>query len=135
MQALGRHILLELYQCNIETLNEPARIESILIEATKASGATIVSHDFHAFNPYGVSGVIIIAESHVTIHTWPEYGYAAVDIFTCGESIDPWVIQDKIAADLGSESTSTMEMKRGLFKMPQGESIHHKPLQGAIESI
>ena len=82
--ALGTHILLELYDCPPERLKTPPVAEAALLAAARAMGATVRSHHFHAFSPYGVSGVVIIEESHLTVHTWPEYGYAAVDIFTCG---------------------------------------------------
>jgi S-adenosylmethionine decarboxylase len=67
---------------------------------------------------------VVIAESHVAIHTWPEYGYAAVDIFTCGETIDPWVIQQYLKEEFEAGTISSMEMKRGLFP----ERVSHKPM-------
>ncbi len=123
MQALGRQILIELYQCDPAVLNSEWQIREILVEATRRSGATIVSDTFHTFNPHGVSGVVVIAESHISIHTWPEYGYAAVDVFTCGEHIDPWVIAEYLQQQLRARSSSSMELKRGLFR----EAVHHKP--------
>lgn len=127
MEALGRQILVEYYDCDSTKLNDVEFIESALIKATKASKATIVTHNFHKFSPHGVSGVIVIAESHVSIHTWPEYQYAAVDIFTCGDTIDPWIIQEFLKGSFGSENTSTMEMKRGMFKVSSGERLLFKP--------
>ena len=127
MEALGRQILVEFYDCKESTINDVDYIESSLIRATKASNATIISHNFHKFSPYGVSGVIVIAESHVTIHTWPEYNYAAVDIFTCGDTIEPWVIQEHLKEYLESKNVSSMEMKRGLFKVPNGQRLLFKP--------
>lgn len=132
MEALGRQILVEFYDCNSSKVNDVSFIEEALLAGTRLSGATIVSHDFHKFNPYGVSGVVVIAESHVTIHTWPEYGYAAVDIFTCGETIDPWVIQEYLEKAFESKNVSSMEMKRGLFKVPKGEKLLFKPSGNAI---
>src|SRR5690625_2794936 len=85
MQALGRQILVEFYDCDRDVLNSEQRIREILLEGVRLSRATIVSDTFHTFSPHGVSGAVVIAESHVAIHTWPEYGYAAVDIFTCGD--------------------------------------------------
>ncbi len=82
--TLGRHLILELFDCPVALLQVPADAERILLQAAQVMGATVVSHHFHAFSPYGVSGVVIIKESHLTIHTWPEHGYAAIDIFTCG---------------------------------------------------
>lgn len=127
MEALGRQILVEYYDCDSTKLNDVEFIESALIKATKASKATIVTHNFHKFSPHGVSGVIVIAESHVSIHTWPEYQYAAVDIFTCGDTIDPWIIQEFLKGSFGSGNTSTMEMKRGMFKVSSGERLLFKP--------
>lgn len=127
MEALGRQILVEYYDCNSNKLNDVEFIESALLEATKLSKATIITHNFHKFSPYGVSGVIVIAESHVAIHTWPEYNYAAVDVFTCGETIDPWIIQEHLKEALESQNTSTVEIKRGMFKMKPGERLLFKP--------
>ena len=127
MQALGRHILVEYYDCDTNVLDDTSRIEEILMNGTRASGATIVSQEFHHFSPHGVSGMVVIAESHVSVHTWPEYGYAAVDIFTCGDTIDPWVIQDYIKEKLESGKSSSMELKRGLFRLSEGESCCSNP--------
>ncbi len=129
MEALGKQILVEYYDCNDEKINDVSYIENSLIQATKASNATIISHNFHKFSPYGVSGVVVIAESHVAIHTWPEYKYAAVDIFTCGDTIDPWVIQEHLKEYFESKNVSSMEMKRGLFKVPRGQKLLFKPDQ------
>jgi S-adenosylmethionine decarboxylase proenzyme len=80
----GQHILIDYYGCSVEVLNDALLLEKYLLETAYLIGATVVSVQFNAFNPIGVSGVVIIAESHLTIHTWPELGYAAVDFFTCG---------------------------------------------------
>jgi len=125
MQALGRQILVEFYDCNREVLDQTATIREVLLEGVRRSGATIISDSFHTFNPHGVSGVVVIAESHVAIHTWPEHGYAAVDVFTCGETIDPWVIQKYLEVRFMASSVSSMEIKRGLFP----EKLPHKPLE------
>ena len=129
MQALGRQILVEFYDCDRDVLNQTDTIREILMEGVLRSGATIVSDSFHTFNPHGVSGVIVIAESHVTIHTWPEHGYAAVDIFTCGETIDPWIIQKYLERNFRASNVSSMELKRGLFP----EKVAHKPM--ALEAV
>lgn len=71
--------------------------------------------------------MVVIAESHISIHTWPEYNYAAVDIFTCGDTIDPWAIQETLKEAFNSQNVSSMEMKRGLFKVPKGEKLLFKP--------
>lgn len=127
MQALGRQILVEYYDCNNEVINDVSKIESMLLEATRRSNASIISHNFHKFSPHGISGTVVIAESHVAIHTWPEYGYAAVDIFTCGETIDPWVIQEYLKEGFESGNVSSMEMKRGMFRVEEGQELLFKP--------
>lgn len=86
--ALGKHLLLELYDCNRALLNQIDKIKKILISAVKTANATVIDVSFHHFSPYGISGVVLIAESHLTIHTWPEHGYAAIDLFTCNDNID-----------------------------------------------
>jgi S-adenosylmethionine decarboxylase len=84
MLALGRQVLVEFYRCDKVVLEDESAIRGALLESVRRSGATIVTDTFHRFSPHGVSGVVVISESHVAIHTWPEHGYAAVDIFTCG---------------------------------------------------
>ncbi len=127
MEALGRQILVEFYDCESGSINDVEYIEESMLNATKEARATIISHNFHKFSPYGVSGVVVIAESHVTIHTWPEYNYAAIDIFTCGDTIDPWIIQENLKEAFGSKNVSNMEMKRGMFRVPQGQKLLFKP--------
>lgn len=114
MKFLGQHIILELYKCPADMLSNPALIEEYMKEAAIAMGATIVESTFHHFSPLGVSGVIVIMESHLTIHTWPEHEYAAVDMFTCGDiQMEKGValLKQKLKA-----KTSEMQiLKRGVF--------------------
>lgn len=86
-KVLGEHYIIEFFGCEGE-LTERLKVEEILMEAVKQSGAKMIGSFFHQFKPYGVSGVIIIEESHLSIHTWPEYGYAAVDYFFCASYVD-----------------------------------------------
>lgn len=134
MNALGVQILAEYYNCDRELLNSAALIEKHMNNAALEAGATIVTSAFHTFNPFGVSGVIVIAESHLSIHTWPEYGYAAVDIFTCGEIVDPWKAFDFLRDRLQSSHFSTMEMKRGQIQAV-GQELRHKPLSVSAGGI
>lgn len=113
MNSLGRHILVELNGCSAETLNDVSAVEKGMIEAAENAGATVVQSTFHHFSPYGVSGVVVIQESHLAIHTWPEYGYAAVDLFTCGDTVDPWVSFDHLRQVFGAQNYSAIEMYRG----------------------
>jgi S-adenosylmethionine decarboxylase proenzyme len=82
--ALGRHLLVEFTGCPASILADLEQVTTAMLAAAEASGATIVTHSFHHFSPHGVSGAVIIAESHLAIHTWPEHGFAAVDFFSCG---------------------------------------------------
>ena len=118
MDYLGNHLLVELYECDSKKLNDLGKLEMVLEEAVRISGATALKASFHQFAPQGVSGVIIIAESHFTIHTWPEYGYAALDIFTCGQSLDSQKALDYIEKELNVKTISVTEMKRGNIRFP-----------------
>ncbi len=111
--TLGRHILVEFFNCSANILNEVNTIEESMIEAAKIAEATIINSTFHHFSPYGVSGVVVIQESHLAIHTWPEFRYAAVDIFTCGETINPWIAYDFLKKAFEAEQGSAMEINRG----------------------
>jgi spermidine synthase len=117
MEALGRHILVEYYGCSEEKLNDVTHIEQGMVNAAKDAGATVINSTFHHFSPFGVSGVIVIQESHLAIHTWPEYGYASVDLYTCGDTVDPWAAFDLVSNVLESTHSSAMEMKRGVLKL------------------
>lgn len=120
---LGRHLLAEFYDCNPNILNNVQLIEEAMVDAAVACGATVVTKNFHHFSPYGVSGVVVIAESHLAIHTWPEYGYAAVDLFTCGDSCDPQMAHDFLVEKLGAKSTHVSQLKRGLMNVETSKMI------------
>ncbi len=103
-KRLGKHILVEFYNCDNQLLNSSHLIEEYMIKAAELAKATVVQSVFHTFNPWGgVSGVVVIQESHLTIHTWPEYGYAAIDLFTCGEEVDPWIAFEYLKEKLKAE--------------------------------
>ena len=110
---LARHTLLELHGCNATLLNSPDALKKLLKEAVLRGHGTIVTEVFHTFSPHGVSGVVVIAESHVAIHTWPEHGYAAVDIFSCGTKLDHGVIRDWIYAGVKATRIESRELTRG----------------------
>ena len=115
MNALGRHLLLELFYCDFDAISSLETVKSALVEAAKRAHATIVDVVFHEFNPFGISGVVVIAESHLSIHTWPEHRYAAVDIFSCGDVLTPEVAARYLVEQFGAERTSVVELQRGLF--------------------
>ncbi len=115
MNALGKHLLLELKDCDREVLNDLSFLKGILSAAASEAGATILGESFHQFQPQGVSGVVIIAESHLFIHTWPECGYAAIDIFTCGNSVQPEKAAQILIRGLGAKNHTILEIKRGIL--------------------
>lgn len=128
MKSLGNHLIIELYDCNADIVNDLHKVENILMESVNISGAEIIAPVFHKFNPHGVSGVIVIAESHFSIHTWPEYGYCAVDIFTCGDTIDSQKALIFMKKAFEAKSISVVETKRGILNLPV-EKIKYKPEQ------
>ncbi|MEM1240425.1 MAG: polyamine aminopropyltransferase [Cyanobacteria bacterium P01_H01_bin.26] len=123
MKSLGRHILVEFHDCSSEVLNDVPRIESSMVNAAKESGATIISSVFHHFSPFGVSGVVVIQESHLAIHTWPEYRYAAVDLFTCGDSVNPWTSYKLLKSAFQAEHGSAVEINRGQLDLLEKASM------------
>ncbi|MGL5232918.1 MAG: adenosylmethionine decarboxylase [Fusobacteriaceae bacterium] len=116
LETLGRHILVEFYNCNEDIMRDPVLVEKFMNEAARRADATIVNSVFHHFNPYGVSGAVIISESHLAIHTWPEYGYAAVDVFTCGDKINPWVAFDYLETVFEADRSESFEIPRGMVE-------------------
>lgn len=118
MDSLGRHILVEAWGCGSEALNDLPGIRQAMIDAAEAAGATVLDVSFRQFAPQGVSGVVVISESHLTIHTWPEHGYAAIDLFTCGNNAQPWKAFELLQAFLGADHVTTMELRRGELGAP-----------------
>ena len=112
MDPLGKHLLVEYRRCAPALLDDPDAMEALLREAAAAAGATVLDARLHRFKPQGVSGVLLIAESHVSIHTWPEAGYAAVDFYTCGDC-DPLRAHEVLLARLGARSSEVMLVTRG----------------------
>jgi S-adenosylmethionine decarboxylase len=123
LQSLGRHVLAEVYGCQFEVLNDIALVENIMVNAALEAGAEVREVVFHKFSPQGVSGVVVISESHLAIHTWPELGYAAVDVFTCGESVNPWDACNYLAEKFGATHVTASEVKRGTVQSQMKERL------------
>ena len=119
MNALGKHLLLELNDCDRVLLNDLDAIRDIMLAAAADSGVTILGESFHRFSPQGVSGVLVIAESHITVHTWPEHGYAAADIFTCGTAVQPEKAAETIIERFNPRSHSIVQMFRGMVEIKE----------------
>lgn len=115
----GRHVLGELTGCSAELLDHAELLERRLRECASEGGATVVSSHFHRFSPQGVSGVVVIAESHITIHSWPELGYAAVDVFTCGRPEIAEGVMKLIVAALGATAADVTSFDRSPGHIPR----------------
>ncbi len=115
MDTLGRHLILEMWGCCKDIIDSVDAVKEILAKATESTKATLVDVVCHRFSPYGVTGVAILAESHISVHTWPEYGYAAGDIFICGSTINPQNAASFMIQAFQAKETSLLELKRGDF--------------------
>ncbi len=113
MRTMGRHVIAELWDCDLEKLNNVQFIEQTFVDAALRSGAEVREVTFHKFAPHGVSGVVIISESHLTIHSFPEHGYASIDVYTCGD-LDPTVAANYIAEALGAKMREAVVVPRGM---------------------
>ena len=125
MYALGTHLLVELKDCNPDLLKNIEKVKHAMVSAAKEAKATVIDTSFREFNPFGISGVVVIAESHLTVHTWPEYGYAAVDIFTCGDTIMPEIAASYLVEAFECQNPSIVEMKRGILSH-ENKKLPHK---------
>ena len=118
MKALGTHIVCELSGCDAAKLTDVDAVREMMQNAARAANATVIETAFHRFQPQGVSGVVVIQESHLSIHTWPETGYAAMDFYTCGDHTDPWAACQFAAEALDAQSMLTTEVRRGVEAGP-----------------
>ena len=118
MNVRGIHLMLELRECNPALLNDLTYIKDAMTFAANEAGAHVIGESFHQFSPHGVTGLLAIAESHLCIHTWPEHGYAAADIFTCGASFEPCRAAQILIEKLESKDHTLTELERGLASQP-----------------
>lgn len=111
--TFGRHVTMDLREVSFELLNDADFLRSVMTEAANRSGATIVGESFIRFNPQGVTGVLVLSESHLSIHTYPEEGFAAIDCYTCGTAVDPEVACDYLKKVLGGRVAGYRALRRG----------------------
>ncbi len=116
MDTHSTHLLVELWEANREKLDSVTGVREILVAAAEKARVTVLHSAFHRFSPVGVSGVVVIAESHITIHTWPEAGYAAADIFTCGDKAMPQLAAEHMAQGLESRRMEVTRVTRGVSR-------------------
>lgn len=108
---LGIHLIVELHGVKPEILNDEPKLRRILIKACEKAGINVLGQFFHKFNPHGVTGIVIVSESHISVHTWPEFGYAALDIFTCGNKAEEAL--EEILKELKPERYEVTKVVRG----------------------
>ncbi len=115
----GRHVLADFRGCDRAALADRGALEALMRRAAESCGATVLGACFRRFQPTGVSGVVIIAESHLSIHTWPDEGFASADFYTCGE-VRPEAAVEVLRAGLAAASAEVLAVDRG---RPEGRSI------------
>jgi S-adenosylmethionine decarboxylase len=113
VSTLGQHWLVEYLGCDRSVLDDRERLLGLLRSAAEAAGATVVAEAVQPFSPHGVSAVLLIEESHFSLHTWPEQGYAAADFYTCGDC-QPERAHAVLSAGLGAGRSESMVIRRGL---------------------
>ncbi len=112
MKSIGTHLIMELWGCS--NLESASLVEKALRDVVTATKTTLMELTVVPFTPVGVTAVAVVAESHISIHTWPELGYAAVDVFTCGDAADPDAAIPVLKDYFKPDRVHIMEMKRGL---------------------
>jgi S-adenosylmethionine decarboxylase len=112
--SIGHHYIVEASGCDPDILGDVGRVQQILVKAAEVAGAKVWAVSFHRFHPYGVSGVVVISESHLSVHTWPEFKYAAMDIYTCGDQVDPEKGIECAVEAFKASSSHITEMTRGI---------------------
>ncbi|MGH8103103.1 MAG: adenosylmethionine decarboxylase [bacterium] len=114
-QFLGHHLIVDMWDCTLDSLESVAGVEQALRDAVAACRATLLDLSVHTFSPTGVTGIAVIQESHISVHTWPEFGYAAVDIFTCGET-DAHSAVAVLSGYFNPRRSDVTEFRRGVLK-------------------
>ncbi len=122
VETNGKHILAEYHDCRVEVLNNLDAIQAAMLDAARAADANIVAKAFHRFSPHGVSGVVVIEESHLSIHTWPEVGYAAVDFYTCGDCV-PEAAHQSLLQSLQAAYAEMIVVDRGRIERDRSMQV------------
>jgi len=111
---IGHHYIVEASGCDPKIIGNVSKVQQILVKAAEVAGATVWSVSFNRFPPNGVSGVVVISESHISTHTWPEFEYGALDIYTCGEDVDPEKAIIFAVEEFGAKTSHMTEITRGI---------------------
>ncbi len=120
--SIGHHYIVEASGCDPKTIGSVERVQQILVKAAEIAGAHVWSISFSKFPPSGVSGVVVISESHISTHTWPEVGYAALDIYTCGSHVRPEKAVIYAVEAFGAASSHITEITRGI---DEGDAVFY----------
>jgi len=121
-ETIGRHYIVEASGCDPKIIGSIEKVQQILVKAAEIAGAQVWSISFSRLPPQGVSGVVVISESHISTHTWPEYGYVALDIYTCGKNVDPEKAVVFAVEAFESSTSHITEITRGI---DEGDSIYY----------
>lgn len=133
---LGTHVLLDLEGCDRARIDDVSWVREAMVNAARLAGATVVTEVFHRFSPQGVSGVVVITESHLAVHTWPEFGAVAVDLFTCGGTIRAELAADSLARAFGASHSQVRTVDRSESPRavaPRPERSQELPMELAVE--
>lgn len=131
MEHLGQHVIIELWGCN-DSINDAELVRTAMVDAVQAANATLLSLNVHKFSPHGVTGVAVLSESHLSVHSWPEYGYVAADVFTCGNTTEPRAAADVLRRSFGSSRCQVQELTRGEFPHPSSTPRPVKPKHASV---
>jgi S-adenosylmethionine decarboxylase len=112
--TFGRHIVADFWEVDFDMLNDAEWLEGLLVDASQEAGATVLDSTSYQFDPQGATAMVMLSESHVTIHTYPEHGSAMIDVFTCGETVDPKEIIDIIRERLRPKEVYMKKLVRGI---------------------
>ena len=129
MYSLLELVLIDLYECDRERLSDADLIRDGMLKAAELMGAEVIGHSFHTFKPWGVSGTVTIAESHLAVHTWPEFNFASVTFETCGSRMDHEKAYNYLVKFFGAKRPEITRHQRGFIDFPERE-IYYKQQPG-----
>lgn len=136
MEHLGKHLIIECWGCN-DGINDADLMRTVMIEAVQAANATLLDINVHTFSPHGVTGVAVLSESHLSVHSWPEYGYLAADVCTCGETPEPMAAVEVLRQYFQPHVVELQDLQRGInpltSKRPKRRNWSR--LEGQLEPV
>ena len=134
MEHLGQHLIIECWGCN-DGINDADLVRTAMIEAVHAAHATLLDINVHTFSPHGVTGVAVLSESHLSVHSWPEYGYLAADVFTCGDTTEPMAAVEVFRQYFQPSVVELQDLARGIDPRAPGRPKRRNwsRLEGRLE--